>query len=233
MTVAKYVALLDADRDVDADASAVAAEQIAGAAEHAAQNLVGLTVGRILEPMTGPASTVAVIQAWIEGGTDSDATAILASLTSEVAGTVSSWKTEEIVFLSPRDRVESEGPHSRINIFGTANKREDFSADAFFEYWRTTHAPISAAVPGSSGYVVSRVQRAIDTPIPRDADGFVELWWPSHDLFVAAGESDLQAVAWADVANYARTDGQFWLVNEAVVITPPDGDPGLLDGDAE
>lgn len=231
MTVAKYVALLDADHDVDVAASAAAAEQITQAAEHAPPNLVGLTIGQVIEPMTGPASTVAVIQIWLENGTDADAAEVLGNLTTNVDVEVSSWKVDEIVFVSPRDRVKSDGPHNRVNLFGTANKRDDFSTDAFFDYWKETHAPISGKVPGSTGYVVSRVQSAMDIPVAREADGFVELWWQNHEVFVAAGDTEEQAEAWADVARYARTDGQFWLTHETVAITPPDAGPGSLDGD--
>jgi len=65
----------------------------------------------------------------------------------------SSWLVEEIVFLVPVDRRVS-GAHSRLNLFGTAAKREDFTAEGFFDYWKTVHAPISSSSPGSSGYVV-------------------------------------------------------------------------------
>jgi len=39
----------------------------------------------------------------------------------------------------------------------------------------------------------------------------------------------LAAEAWEDVPNYARTDGQFWLTHEHVVIEPPGTGPGMFD----
>ena len=141
---------------------------------------------------------------------------------------VSSWLVEEIVFLAPVDRRPS-GAHTRLNLFGTAAKREDFTIEGFFDYWKTVHAPISSSIPGSSGYVVSRVRETVSAPIERTVDAFIELWYPSRDHQASANEHPLAAKAWEDVPNYACTDGQFWFTYEHVVIEPPDTGPGMFD----
>ncbi|MEZ5098314.1 MAG: EthD domain-containing protein [Thermoleophilia bacterium] len=46
-----------------------------------------------------------------------------------------------------------------IKMIGTAYKRDDFSKQAFFDYWRDVHAPITAGAPGIRGYVVSVMSR--------------------------------------------------------------------------
>ena len=139
---------------------------------------------------------------------------------------------EEIVFLAPVDRRVS-GAHSRLNLFGTAAKREDFTTEGFFDYWKTVHAPISSSIPGSSGYVVSRVRETVSMPVERTVDAFIELWYPSRDHHASANEHPLAAKAWEDVPNYARTDGQFWLTHEHVVIEPPGTGPGMFDTDGD
>jgi hypothetical protein len=41
-----------------------------------------------------------------------------------------------------------------------------------------------------------------------------------------------EAVAWEDVANYAKTTGTFWVVKEHVYIPPPILGPGTLSRQA-
>ena len=224
MGVQKYVAMLDADHDITAgerdDAVGRLVESAGGAT-----GLVGLTVSSLNESLTGPPETIAVVQAWIDSA---DAGAVLGHLTGSVDATVSSWLVEEIVFLAPVDRRVS-GAHSRLNLFGTAAKREDFTTEGFFDYWKTVHAPISLSIPGSSGYVVSRVLETVSMPVERTVDAFIELWYPSRDHQASANEHPLAAKAWEDVPNYARTDGQFWFTHEHVVIEPPGTGPGMFD----
>lgn len=225
MGVQKYVVLLDADHAVTAGERDDAVGRLVEGA-HGAAGLVGLTVSSLNESLTGPAETIAVVQAWIEDS--ADAGSVLGQLTGSVDATASSWLVEEIVFLAPVDRRPS-GEHSRLNLFGTAARREDFTIEGFFDYWKTVHAPISSSIPGSSGYVVSRVRETVSAPIERTVDAFIELWYPSRDHQASANEHPLAAKAWEDVPNYARTDGQFWFTYEHVVIEPPDTGPGMFD----
>ena len=225
----KFVVLLDGDHAVTAgerdEVVGRLVENAVGAAE-----LVGLTASSPIESLTGPAETIAVVQAWIDDAVDVPADEILAYLTGSVDAMVSSWLVEEIVFLAPVD-CRPSGTHSRLNLFGTAAKREDFTTEGFFDYWKTVHAPISASIPGCSGYVVSRVLDTVSMPVGRTVDAFIELWYPSRADHASANEHPLAATAWEDVPNYARTDGQFWLTYEHVVIEPPDTGPGMFDSD--
>ena len=228
MAVKKYAVLLDSDhavtqgeRDDNVGRLVESADGVAG--------LVGLTVSSLNESLTGPAETIAVVQAWIDESADA-AESVLAHFTGSVDAKVSSRLVEEIVFLAPVDRRPS-GEHSRLNLFGTAAKREDFTTDGFFDYWKTVHAPISASIPGCSGYVVSRVLETVSSPVERTVDAFIELWYPSRDDHARANKHPLAAKAWEDVPNYARTDGQFWLTYEHVVIEPPDTGPGMFDSE--
>jgi uncharacterized protein (TIGR02118 family) len=113
-----------------------------------------------------------------------------------------------------------------IKLIGTAYKRDDFTHEEFFRYWNEVHAPISAKAPGLRGYVVSEVIRKVGGEL--QADAFVEQWFDSMEAYEAASQSPEVAAAWADVANYAKTTGTFWVVKEHVLIPPPIEGPGIL-----
>jgi uncharacterized protein (TIGR02118 family) len=106
-----------------------------------------------------------------------------------------------------------------IKAIGTAYKRDDFTSEEFIRYWIDVHAPISARIPGVRGYVVNEVIRKLQGELVSEA--FVEQWFDDEDAFEASRNSPELKVAWDDVANYARTDGTFWLVKEHVLIPPP------------
>ncbi len=227
MVAQKYVVMIDADHAVAAGERDAAVGRLIAGADGTA-GLAGLTVSSLNESLTGPAETIAVVQAWIDDAVGAES--VLADLAGSVDAMVSSWRVEEIVFLVPVERRPS-GEHSRLNLFGTAAKRDDFTIEGFFDYWKTVHAPISSSIPGSSGYVVSRVRETVSAPIERTVDAFIELWYPSRDDQARANEHPLAAKAWEDVPNYARTDGQFWMTYEHVVIEPPETGPGMFDSD--
>jgi uncharacterized protein (TIGR02118 family) len=104
-------------------------------------------------------------------------------------------------------------------VIGSAHKRDDFTRKAFFDYWRNVHAPISAKAPGLRGYIVSEVESRLRGTL--EADAFVEQWFDSEEAFVTASQSPEVAEAWADVPNYAKTTGTFWVVREHVIVPPP------------
>jgi uncharacterized protein (TIGR02118 family) len=113
-----------------------------------------------------------------------------------------------------------------IKAIGTAYRRDDFSVKDFIKYWMDVHAPISAKAPGLRGYVVSEVVRKTRGGL--EADAFVEQWFDDEAAMEKAMNSPEVAVAWADVPNYAKTTGTFWVVKEHVLIPPIYKEPGLL-----
>ena len=76
MDVQKYVVLLDARHAVAAGERAKAVGRLVGSAAGAA-GLVGLTATSLNESLTGPAETIAVVQAWINDSADADAGSVL------------------------------------------------------------------------------------------------------------------------------------------------------------
>ena len=106
-----------------------------------------------------------------------------------------------------------------IKLIGTAYKRDDFTKEGFFDYWRDVHAPISRQVPGVRGYVVSEVLSKVQGEL--ESEAFVEQWYDDEEAFAKAGESEQLATAWEDVQRYAKTTGTFWVVKEHVIVPPP------------
>ncbi len=186
--------------------------------------LDGLVLGQVDEPIS-PGPPVALTAQW---WSDDSTEPLLAFLTAGMPDLRPSvWTVHEHVYRRPAERLSPGPAPDRINLFGTARRRDDFTHEAFFDYWDQVHAPISSAVPGLGGYVASEVREVLAGELP--ADGFIELWWPDRATFTASGDSPQQIAAWADVANYARTDGSFWLTHEHVLVPPPDTGPGSHD----
>jgi uncharacterized protein (TIGR02118 family) len=123
------------------------------------------------------------------------------------------WLVKEHVIIPPPTEP------GYVKTMGTAYKRDDFSTDEFFQYWMDVHAPISAKAPGLKGYVVNEVIRKLQGELVSEA--FVQQWYATEADFEASRNSPEVKAAWADVANYARTDGTFWLVKEHIIIPPP------------
>ncbi len=117
-----------------------------------------------------------------------------------------------------------------VKLIGTAYKRDDFTTEEFFRYWREVHAPITAKAPGIRGYVVSEVLRKYEGG-ELEADAFVELWWDDEEALDRAMASPEEQAAWADVANYAKLSGTFWVAKEHVYIPPPITGPGSLSSE--
>jgi uncharacterized protein (TIGR02118 family) len=237
MSIEKYVALLESREEhpdpgrAESVAHAVADRGPATAA--GTPQLVGLTVSTPIESLTGTPRALAVVQAWIDTTHDtaeeSSPRSLIDALVGDLEVDTSSWRVEEIVFRAPVEREAAGTDHQRVNLFGTAFKRDDFGADAFFDYWTNIHAPISGAVPGLGGYVVSRVRDAEGPRSDLNTDAFLELWYPDRPTFDAAGASPQQAEAWTDVQRYAKTTGEFWITREDVVVPPPATGAGTLE----
>jgi uncharacterized protein (TIGR02118 family) len=188
----------------------------------------GLVVAEVIKPLGEPDDVVALVQLW----TDEQPSAAgwaerLLPGTAAGGFEVSAWLVREHVLKQPVERQEPAAYPGTVKLAGTAYRRDDFSAEAFFEYWRTVHAPVSASVPGVGGYVVSEVLEAIAGSWAPDA--LIEQWYPDEAAFDQSGDTPQAAAAWEDVPRYAKTTGVFWLLREHVLAPPPATGPGLLE----
>ncbi len=84
-------------------------------------------------------------------------------------------------------------------------KRSDLSTDEFRRYWRETHAPIAAKMPGLRKYIQDHV---IPDPTQDDlpCDGIAELWFDSPGEFQAALASFEGQATLADIPNFLDGD---------------------------
>ena len=117
-------------------------------------------VSAVLKCLTDPNDVKAFVQIWTDDGV-SDAEALVRVVPANKLGdgvVVDAWTVREHVFKQPVERQSGGGSPGGVKLAGTAYRRDDFTLEAFFEYWRNVHAPISGSVPGLGGYVVSEVR---------------------------------------------------------------------------
>ena len=88
-----------------------------------------------------------------------------------------------------------------IKMVFLVHKRSDMDSEEFSRYWRETHAPIGAKLPGLRKYIQNHSIAASDgTSAPYD--GFAELWFDDvASLEQAMASPEGQAVV-ADTENF-------------------------------
>jgi uncharacterized protein (TIGR02118 family) len=110
---------------------------------------------------------------------------------------------------------------------GLIRKREDWTFEAFQNYWRDKHGPLARRAPGLRSYwqnpVVDRLQRGIDFPRGSwDFDGFSQLWFDDADKAnYAFNDSELAAELIAD-ENYFMGGLHIVTAEQHVVIELPE-----------
>jgi uncharacterized protein (TIGR02118 family) len=104
-----------------------------------------------------------------------------------------------------------------IKLMTTVCKRQDWTDEQFFAYWRERHSPLVERLPGLRRYVVNMAQVHPDRPAT--VHGFAELWFDSLEDAAAAIASPEGVAAREDVAVFSdpeRNQGVF--VDEVVLI---------------
>lgn len=201
--------------------------RLAAALDTGAAPASGLVVSEVFRPLGDLDDVVCYVAAWFADDLDAAALGAKLDACAGLGGAIEAWRVREHVLKAPVEREGAAVPEGTVTLLGTAYRREDFSTEAFFAYWREVHAPISASVPGVGGYVVAELTETLAGGLHPDA--FIEQWYPSEAAFDASGESPESARAWEDVANYAQTTGVFWLLRDHVVLPPAPTGPGLLE----
>jgi len=191
------------------------------------EGLRGLVVSEVHKPFDEGSDLVAMVELWRDELAD-DQKGWGHILPREVAGVpIDMWVTHEHVFKAPVERESADGSPDVIKLAGTAFRRDDFTKEAFFDYWRDVHAPISGSVPGVGGYVVCEVDERLAGESA--ADAVLELWYADEETFNRTGDAPQQAAAWEDVPRYAKPIGEFWLMREHILVPPRPTGPGLLE----
>lgn len=105
--------------------------------------------------------------------------------------------TDEVVI------VDGTAPAGSLTMIAFLNKRSDVTVEFFSRYWRETHGPIAARIPGNLRYVQSHVRpgiyRAGRTP---RYDGIPISWFEDLDALRASGTSPEYAATRADEDNF-------------------------------
>ncbi len=98
------------------------------------------------------------------------------------------------------------------------NRRPDMEAEDFRRYWKETHAPIAAKLPGLRKYVQNYFAAAPDGPPPM-YDGFAELWWDDAEAMEQSLASAEGQAAVADGDNFLDTERmQTFSVDEVKIV---------------
>jgi uncharacterized protein (TIGR02118 family) len=74
-------------------------------------------------------------------------------------------------------------------------RKPELSVEEFQRYWRETHAPIAARIPGVRRYVQCHsLPQLYGGPMAPAYDGAAEVWFDSHEAFMSAvGSPEVQA----------------------------------------
>lgn len=103
-----------------------------------------------------------------------------------------------------------------IKLVALVRRRPDLQADAFRDYWLTTHAPLAAAIPGMRGY---RINIAGDpgTQLPAPYDGSAEIWFEDRAAMEAGLGSEQGRIAGEDTAHFVQSI-EFLVTEEHVIL---------------
>ena len=107
-----------------------------------------------------------------------------------------------------------------IKLLYTFKRKEGMSVAEFQTYWRETHGPIAARIPGVRRYIQNHTLPELYAgDHPPAYDGTAELWFDDLDAFRTAIKSPENAAAQEDEKNFLdHTDAVFMLAEEKPVI---------------
>ncbi len=105
--------------------------------------------------------------------------------------------TDEVVI------VDGAVPQPSVKMIAFLNKRSDVTVEFFQRYWRETHGPFAARIPGSRRYVQCHARLGIyatgRTPV---FDGIPISWFDDVDALRESAQSAEYAVTRADEQNF-------------------------------
>lgn len=90
-----------------------------------------------------------------------------------------------------------------VKLIYCISKLPHLTVEEFQKYWRETHGPIAAQIPGLRRYVQCHVVPAVyGGPATPSYDGAAELWFDDMDAFRAAMRSPEVKAAVEDEKNF-------------------------------
>ncbi|MFC4522549.1 EthD family reductase [Cupriavidus pinatubonensis] len=140
---------------------------------------------------------------------------------SALAGAGNLVDPEHCVRLQTTDHVVHAGASiareeslpKRMTFF---RRKSNLSREDMLRYWRGTHGPLAASVPGLRRYVQSAMLPAVDDQGPTHFDGAAQIWFEDDAALQAAVCSPLfRESVKPDEANFIDTDSAVTLSIEA------------------
>jgi uncharacterized protein (TIGR02118 family) len=126
---------------------------------------------------------------------------------------IESLLTNEVVI------VDRAIPDPSVKMIAFLNKRPDVSFEFFQRYWRDTHGPIAARIPGNRRYVQCHVRPGIykagRTPV---FDGIPICWFDDPEALRASGASPEYAATRADEPNFMISGNVPFVIASALEI---------------
>ena len=102
-----------------------------------------------------------------------------------------------------------------VKLIYVFKRKEGLSVEEFQLYWRETHAPIAARIPGVRRYIQNHTLLELyDTNHPPAYDGVAELWFDDLDAFRAALPSPEIAAAREDELQFIDHSKSFLIITE-------------------
>ena len=102
-----------------------------------------------------------------------------------------------------------------VKIVYVIKRKEGMSVEEFQTYWRKTHAPIAAAIPGVRRYVQCHTLLELYRDSGEPAfDGAAELWFDSLEAVREAFQTEETAAARESELNFVDHSKSFRIVTE-------------------
>ena len=76
-----------------------------------------------------------------------------------------------------------------VKLIYCINRKPELSVEEFHRYWRETHGPIAARIPGVRRYIQCHVVPAFYASRTPQYDGAAELWFDDMEAFGSAARS--------------------------------------------
>ncbi|MCH8026200.1 MAG: EthD domain-containing protein [Chloroflexi bacterium] len=102
-----------------------------------------------------------------------------------------------------------------VKIIYGITRKEGMSVEEFQRYWRETHGPIAARIPGVRRYVQNHAVATVgDGPYPPTYDGAAELWFDDVESFRKAMTTPEYQAAQEDERNFIDHSRIFVIIAE-------------------
>ncbi len=106
-----------------------------------------------------------------------------------------------------------------VKLIYVITRKQGLAVEEFQRYWRETHGPIAARIPGVRRYVQCHVPRELyDRASPPAHDGAAELWFDDLDALRAAIASPEAQAAREDERNFIDHSRVFAIITEEHVV---------------